>query len=458
MDSAKIKVFGDLWRRFLLNMAISTGAPSSTRQFGSQKTDIRAMSIATMLFFMWGFLTCLNDILIPHLKGIFDLNYGQALLVQFCFFMSYFVFALPAGKLVEWRGYKGTMVIGLLVMAAGAFLFLPASTAASFGLFLSALVVLAAGITSLQVAANPYVANLGPPETSAARLNLAQAFNSFGTFVAPFFGGALILSATHVSPEKLKSFSAAALQQYRMAQASSVRLPYLGIGLTLVLLAISFAVLKMPTMDFTRDIRPGELDASGTNDSIWKHPVLLAGALGIFVYVGAEVSIGSFLVNYFGLPDIAAFPERTAAKYVSLYWGGAMVGRFIGSWLLTKVRTSTVLGTAAVIACGLVTTSILTHGHTAMWAILAVGLFNSVMFPSIFTVGLTGLGPLTSKGSSLIVAAIVGGALIPLAEGHLADAVGVQHAFVIPAVCYVYIALFGYLGGRRAEREVGIAV
>jgi FHS family L-fucose permease-like MFS transporter len=438
-------------------MAIGAGAAGTTAQHsGAEKTDVRAMSIATMLFFMWGFLTCLNDILIPHLKGIFDLNYAQAMLVQFCFFSSYFIFAVPAGKLVEWRGYKGTMVIGLLVMAAGAFLFLPASAAASFGLFLSALVILAAGITTLQVAANPYVANLGPPETSAARLNLSQAFNSFGTFVAPFFGSMFILAAAPMAPEKLRSLSAAALQHYRTEQASSVRLPYLGIGLMLVLLAISFAVLKMPTMDFTRDIRPGELDST-QNDSIWKHPILLAGAVGIFVYVGAEVSIGSFLVNYFGLPEIAALSEKTAARYVALYWGGAMVGRFIGSWLLTKLRTSVVLGTAAVLAFVLVVTSILTHGHTAMWAILAVGLFNSVMFPSIFTVGLTGLGPLTSKGSSLMVAAIVGGALIPLAEGHLADLIGVQHAFVIPAVCYIYIALFGYLGGRRAEREVGVA-
>jgi FHS family L-fucose permease-like MFS transporter len=434
-------------------MAIGVSTTTGTG-YGAQKTDIRAMSIATMLFFMWGFLTCLNDILIPHLKAIFDLNYAQAMLVQFCFFSSYFVFALPAGKLVEWRGYKGTMVIGLLVMAAGAFLFLPASTMASFGLFLSALVILAAGITTLQVAANPYVAHLGPPETSSARLNLSQAFNSLGTFLAPFFGSALILSSTQVAQDKLQSYSAAALQQYRMEQASSVRLPYLGIGLTLVLLAISFAVLKMPTMDFTRDIRPGELDESGRGGSIWHHPVLIAGAVAIFVYVGAEVSIGSFLVNYFGLPDIAGFSEKTAAKYVSLYWGGAMVGRFVGSWLLTKFRTSVVLGTAAVIACGLVATSILTHGHTAMWAIISVGLFNSVMFPSIFTVGLTGLGPMTSKGSSLMVAAIVGGALIPLAEGHLADKIGVQHAFMIPAVCYIYIALFGYLGGRHAEREV----
>jgi FHS family L-fucose permease-like MFS transporter len=437
-----------------IDMAISVGAPSSTQYSGIQKTNVRAMSIATMLFFMWGFLTCLNDILIPHLKAIFELNYAQAMLVQFCFFSSYFIFAMPSGKLVEWVGYKQSMVVGLLVMATGAFLFLPASKVASFGLFLSALIILAAGITCLQVAANPYVANLGPPESAASRLNLAQAFNSFGTFVAPFFGSVLILTSTAVTSETMNSYSAAALHQYRMEQASSVRMPYLGIGLTLVLLAISFAVLKMPTMDFTRDIRPGELDQT-THDSIWRHPVLLAGALAIFVYVGAEVSIGSFLVNYFGLPDIAHLPEKVAARYVSMYWGGAMVGRFIGSWLLTKLRTSTVLGTAAVVACGLVVTSIMTHGHTAMWAILAVGLFNSVMFPSIFTVGLTGLGPLTSKGSSLMVAAIVGGALIPLAEGHLADVIGVHHAFVIPATCYIYIALFGYLGGRRAEREIG---
>lgn len=437
-------------------MAIPSGVTSTAPQSGVQKTDVRAMSIATMLFFMWGFLTCLNDILIPHLKSIFELNYAQAMLVQFCFFSSYFIFAVPSGKLVEWRGYKGTMVIGLLVMAAGAFLFLPASTAASFGLFLSALVILAAGITSLQVAANPYVANLGPPETAASRLNLSQALNSLGTAVAPIFGGALILGTTQVTPEKLKSFTAAMLQTYRTEQASSVRLPYVGIGLTLVLLAVALALVKLPPMDFTRDIRPGEMHAP-SDDSIWKHPVLLAAALGIFVYVGAEVSIGSFLVNYFGLPSIAALPEQQAARYVSIYWTGAMIGRFIGSWLLTKMRTSTVLASAAVLACLLVITSIITNGQTAMWSILAVGLFNSVMFPSIFTVGLSGLGPLTSKGSSLMVAAIVGGALIPLGEGHLADKIGVQHAFIIPAICYIYIAVFGYFGGRRAERETGVA-
>jgi FHS family L-fucose permease-like MFS transporter len=399
---------------------------------------------------MWGFLTCLNDILIPHLKGIFQLSYGQAMLVQFSFFMSYFVFALPAGKLIEWRGYKQTMVIGLLVMATGALLFLPASSLASFPLFLSALVILASGITCLQVAANPYVTNLGPQATAASRLNLSQAFNSLGTTLAPLFGGALILSGVQATPEKMHSFSAAVLQEYRAQQASSVRLPYLAIALTLILLAIAIALVKLPTTDFTRDFRPGEHDTA-KRGSIWRQPYLLMGALGIFVYVGAEVSIGSFLVNYFGLPQIGGLDEKTAAHYVSLYWGGAMIGRFIGSALLRKLSTGIVLAGAALIACSLVVLTITSTGHVAMYSVILVGLFNSVMFPSIFTLGLAGLGELTSKGSSLMVAAIVGGAIIPLAEGHLADRVGVQHAFVLPAVCYIYIAIFGLLAYRRQK-------
>jgi MFS transporter, FHS family, L-fucose permease len=416
-----------------------------------QSTDVRAMSIATVLFFMWGFLTCLNDILIPHLKGIFSLNYGQALLVQFAFFSSYFIFALPSGKLVEWRGYKQTMVIGLVVMAVGALLFLPAATLASFALFLSALVILAAGITCLQVSANPYVTNLGPQATAASRLNLAQAFNSLGTTVAPYIGGALILGATaSVVPTNLSTFSSTMLQDYRAQQASTVRLPYLLIALLLLALAAGIALIKLPTTDFTRDFRPGELQATAKG-SIWTHPYLLMGALGIFVYVGAEVSIGSFLINYLGLPQIMSFPERTAAHYVSFYWGGAMIGRFIGSYVLRFVSTGRALAAAAFIACCLVALTMLSSGHIAMVTVLLVGFFNSIMFPSIFSLGLAGLGELTSKGSSLMVAAIVGGALIPLAEGHLADRVGVQHAFILPAICYVYIAVFGVLASRRPD-------
>jgi FHS family L-fucose permease-like MFS transporter len=409
------------------------------------------MSIATILFFMWGFLTCLNDILIPHLKGIFSLNYGQALLVQFAFFSSYFIFALPSGKLVEWRGYKQTMVIGLVVMAAGALLFLPAATLASFPLFLSALVILAAGITCLQVSANPYVTNLGPQATAASRLNLAQAFNSLGTTVAPYIGGAFILGATaSVIPTNLSTYTSAMLQDYRAQQASTVRLPYLLIALLLLALAAGIALIKLPTTDFTRDFRPGELQTTAKG-TIWTHPYLLMGALGIFVYVGAEVSIGSFLINYLGLPQIMSYPERTAAHFVSFYWGGAMIGRFIGSYVLRFVSTGKALAAAAFIACCLVALTMLSTGQVAMVTVLMVGFFNSIMFPSIFSLGLAGLGELTSKGSSLMVAAIVGGALIPLAEGHLADRIGVQHAFILPAICYVYIAIFGILASRRPD-------
>lgn len=439
-------------------MAMVSGTlPAAARPTHLQQaTDKRAMSIATMLFFMWGFLTCLNDILIPHLKGIFELNYAQAMLVQFAFFSSYFIFAFPAGKLVEWRGYKQTMVLGLLIMAAGALLFLPASTAASYGLFLSALIILAAGITCLQVSANPYVTNLGPEHTASSRLNLAQAFNSLGTTIAPFFGSALILSAAPLAPKQLHSLSAALLQSYRTQQASSVRIPYLGIALALIALAVALAIVKLPTeSSYTKDFRPGELTGSSTR-SIWSEKYLLMGALGIFLYVGAEVSIGSFLVNYLGLPQIGGLPEKTAALFVMLYWGGAMTGRFIGSAILTRVRTGTLLTFVAAVAASLVVISMLSSGYLAMYSIILVGLFNSVMFPNIFSLGLSGLGELTSRGSSLMVAAIVGGALIPLGQGHLADAIGLHHAFIIPTVCYLYIAVFGVLANRRPDVEAPI--
>jgi MFS transporter, FHS family, L-fucose permease len=227
-------------------------------------------------------------------------------------------------------------------------------------------------------------------------------------------------------------------------------LPYLGIALTLLVLAVAIGLIKLPTTDFTRDFRPGELQ-SQANGSIWSHPYLIMGAIGIFLYVGAEVSIGSFLINYLGLPQIMNFSERTAAHYVSFYWGGAMVGRFIGSYVLRYLSTGKVLAAAAFIACCLVITTMLSTGHIAMVTVIMIGFFNSIMFPSIFTLGLAGLGELTSKGSSLMVQAIVGGALIPLAEGHLADRIGVQHAFILPTVCYVYIAIFGLIASRRPD-------
>jgi FHS family L-fucose permease-like MFS transporter len=421
---------------------LSTGTTHMAHDSSLEGTNVRAMSIATTLFFMWGFLTCLNDILIPHLKAIFDLNYTMAMLVQFAFFSSYFIFALPAGKIVEMAGYKRTMIIGLLTMTAGALLFLPASKAPSFPLFLGALIVLAAGITILQVAANPYVAHLGPPRTASSRLNLAQAFNSFGTFLAPFFGAAVILSHIPKVPNAA-ALTGAALQHSRIVEASSVQIPYLGIALALAALAVALALVQLPPMDFTQDIRPGEANPL-TTDKLRNHPQLFLGALGIFLYVGAEVSIGSFLINYFQLPNIGNLTAAEAARYVSLYWGGAMIGRFIGSAILRRYSTGVVLGFAATIAGLLVVTSMLSFGHVAMWSILAIGLFNSIMFPSIFTLGIDNLGPLTGRGSSLIVASIVGGAIIPVIQGKIADNIGVHHAFLIPVACYIYIALFGF--------------
>ncbi|MHB1023229.1 MAG: sugar MFS transporter [Acidobacteriaceae bacterium] len=427
---------------------VVTNLPVSSSFEAPQSSNHRAMAMVTTLFFIWGFLTSLNDILVPHLRAIFHLNYVQAMLVQFSFFSSYFVFAIPSGKIVEWIGYKRTMVAALLTMAAGALLFIPAASVPSFPLFLGALIVLAAGITALQVAANPYVTVLGPARTASSRLNLTQAFNSLGTTIAPYFGSLVILSAAPLSLAAMHKLSAPALLAYQQQEASSVKLPYIGIAITIVLLAVAIGMFQLPKLEVTREFRPmGELEDA----SVWKHRQLLLGALGIFLYVGAEVSIGSFLVNYFSLPEIGNMTEKLAATYVSLYWGGAMIGRFIGSAVLQRLRTSVVLGFAAVVAFLLVATSMATMGHVAMWAILCVGLFNSIMFPSIFTLGIEGLGPLTGKGSGLMVMAIVGGAVIPVIEGALADHVGIHKAFILPALCYIYIAYYGFRGSGKAK-------
>ncbi|HEX4485919.1 MAG TPA: sugar MFS transporter [Terriglobales bacterium] len=422
-------------------MAIPTTNTPLAAPSGSVSSNRAALTVVTTLFFVWGFVTALNDVLVPHFKAIFGLKYAGASLIQTFFFAGYFIFSIPAAKLIDKAGYKKTMVVGVIVMAGAALLFIPCASVASYPLFLAALVVLACGITALQVAANAYVAVLGPPETSSSRLNLAQAFNSLGTTIAPWLGAAFILSA-HENPDALTSLSGAALKAYQIQEASSVKIPYLLIGVILILLAISIAMFKLPPLPGAE--RKGKIPG----ESIWKHPQLVLGAVGIFVYVGAEVSIGSYLINYFSQANIGNISEIAAAKYVSLYWGGAMVGRFIGSALLQKFRTGTILGLAAIASCLLVTTSILTLGHMAMYSIILVGLFNSVMFPSIFTMGIAELGPLTGDGSGLLVMAIVGGALIPLAQGRLADMIGLHHAFILPAVCYLYIIHYAFRGSR----------
>jgi len=420
--------------------AVSPDAPSSYTV---------PLAIVTTLFFMWGFLTCLNDILVPHLKSIFDLNYQQVMLVQFAFFGAYFLFSIPSAKIIDWIGYQRSMVMGLLTMGAGAFLFVPAAKVPSFGFFLSALIVLAAGITLLQVAANPYVTVLGPAKTASSRLNLTQAFNSLGTFLAPFFGGLLILSAAPKAMNEIRAMAPDALQAYRLQEAATVKTPYVGLGIALVVLAIAIGSFKLPKIPQAQH-KVGEK----VNDSIWRHPNLILGAIGIFVYVGAEVAIGSFLVNYFSQPEIGGLTEKVAASFVAFYWGGAMVGRFVGSGLLQKVNTGRLLGICAVCAAALVTMSMIGTGHFAMYSIILVGFFNSIMFPSIFTLGVAELGPLTGDGSGIMIMAIVGGAIIPLAQGAIADRIGIHHAFFLPVICYLYILYFALSGSKpNSERH-----
>ncbi len=405
-----------------------------------------AMTVMTTIFFMWGFITALNDVLIPHLKSVFTLNYTEVMLVQFTFFGAYFIMSLPSGKVLARWEYRASIIIGLLVTGIGALLFIPAAQIQSYPLFLSAFFVLASGITLLQVAANPYVSLLGTPERASSRLNLAQALNSLGTTIAPKLGGLLILSTAVLGAAELASLSPAAQSAYKLQQAHIVQGPYIGIAIVLFLLALLVWLFHLPQLENTAradDARRRFADAL-------KHQRVWLGMLAIFVYVGAEVSIGSFMVNYLSLPEIGNMSEAAATGYVSLYWGGAMVGRFVGSALLTRIDTRKLLAFNAAIAALLVLTTMLTFGHVALWSVVAIGLFNSIMFPNIFTLGIEKFGPLTGKVSSLLVMAIVGGAIIPLAQGALADHVGVHHAYVLPLVCYLYIIYYGLRGSRVA--------
>jgi len=428
-------------------MAIGTQQTSQTYTATDNGQSYRGpLVMVTTLFFMWGFLTCLNDILIPHLKAIFDLSYAQVMLVQFAFFGAYAVFSIPAGFITERVGYKPMMVAGLLTMAVGALLFIPAANVPSFPLFLAALIILAAGITVLQVAANPYVALLGPPKTASARLTLTQAFNSFGTFIAPYLGGMFILATAPKTAQQIAEMLPPELQAYRIEQASSVKMPYVVIAVALVLLAAVIGRFNLPHITSAEGGH-----AVVKDDSIWKHPNLVMGAIGIFTYVGAEVAIGSFLVNYFHEPNIGNLDLETAAKYLSFYWGGAMVGRFVGSYVLQKLPPRSVLAANAFIAAALVCISMATTGHVAMVSMLAIGFFNSIMFPTIFTLGIEGLGPLTGEASGMLNTAIVGGAIIPLIQGFIADRIGIHHAFFLPAICYLYIVFFALKGTPRAK-------
>lgn len=397
----------------------------------SHENYTTALSSLAALFFLFGFITCLNDILIPHLKSVFQLNYTQTMLIQFCYFGAYFIVSMPASSLISRISYKWGIVVGLLMAALGCILFIPAASYHVYELFLGALFVLASGVTILQVAANPYITILGSQETSASRLSLTQAFNSLGTTIAPFFGSYLILSAVANDADIA-------------ATADSVRFPYLLLSAALLLLATIFAILKLP--DVRRKIEV-QVVAEG---SAWHYRHLLLGTLGIFLYVGAEVSIGSFLVNFLNQPEIAGLPESQAAHYVSFYWGGAMLGRFIGSAVMRYAESRKVLAFNASMAILLLLVTVLTNGSLAMWAVLSIGLFNSIMFPTIFSLAVNGLGRHTSQASGILCLAIVGGAIVPMMQGVLADYLGVHLAFIMPIICYLYIAYYGLIGSKPA--------
>ena len=437
----------------------------------SPKSYVGPLAILTTLFFMWGSLTSLNDVLIPYVQHVFKIRLAASMLIQTAFFSAYFIFSIPASKIIDWIGYKKAIVVGLFTMVVACLAFYPAARIPSFPFLLTALIILATGITILQVAANPYVAILGKPKTASSRLNLTQAFNSLGTTVFPWIGARLILGTT-----------ATAVNLNASAEANSVVKLYVYFFATaLTLLAIGIGLSKLPTISAAQH-HLGEK----VNDSVWKHPNLVFGAIGIFVYVGGEVAIGSSIANYLALDNIGGFissaniPDAAiryraalavAAKYISLYWMGAMVGRFIGSALLQKIKPGKLLALAAMMAGLLVTISVATSGHTAMWSILAVGLFNSIMFPCIFTMGIAELGPLTGDGSGILNMAIVGGAIVPWIVGKAADLInrsyyptmsqgetswgqGIHYALIAATFCYLYILFFAVSGSKtRSERS-----
>ena len=403
----------------------------------SQQNHTPALVVLTTLFFMMGFITCMNDILIPHLKDIFELTYVQAMLIQFCFFTAYAIMSIPMGYLVGKIGYKNGVISGFVLTAIGCLLFYPAAGSHSYATFLGALFILASGVTLLQVAGNPYVTLLSKPGKESATLTLVQAFNSLGTTIAPQIGAFLILADATQTVSKAE-------------QISSVQIPYLGLAGLLIILAVFVKMIRLPD---ARKIAEEESEHNHDGKhSVWQYRHLVFGAAGIFCYVGAEVSIGSLLVNVLGY--LKGMDHSSAAKYLSFYWGGAMVGRFLGSAIMAKIAPNRYLAfnaTAAVALLGVAMLAGKASADVAMWALLAIGFFNSIMFPTIFSLATKGLGRFTSSASGVLCTAIVGGAIVPVVQGWAADTYGLMISFVVSAICYVYIVFFAIKGYKADE-------
>lgn len=434
----------------------------------NQKSYRSAFILLTTLFFLWGFITVLVDSLIPRLRELFTLTYFQAGMVQFAFFGAYFLLSIPASFILSKIGYKRGIILGLLTMAAGCLLFYPAASYRVFGIFMVAYFILAAGITVLQVAANPFVAVLGSEDRASSRLNLSQAFNSLGTAVAPAIGALFILSDKIKTEEEIAQLEAVAKEAYLSSEAAAVQTPFVGLAVFIGLIALVFAFAKLPKMISE--------ESTGTYAEAFKHKKLMLGVLGIFFYVGAEVAIGSYLVNYFlDMNLVTVIKESNIMKtiaetilnsgladkddkavvgvFVMFYWSGAMLGRFAGAYLTRIMKPGKVLAIFATIAASLILISINTTGLVSMWSILAVGLFNSIMFPTIFTLAIDGIGHLKPKASGILCTAIVGGAIIPPAFGYLTDIIAFKKALIFIVICYSYVLWFGY---RNSKTEVAV--
>ena len=413
--------------------------------------------IVTALFFIFGFITNLNMGLVPYLRNIFEvqgLKVWEAMLANGAFFTAYLVCSAPTSKLIEAIGYKRTMVVSLFIQVIGALMFVPAARFVSFPLFLAAIFVVGAGVAALQTSANPYISILGPESSAPVRLNLAQAFNSIGGSIAPWVAGTFFLTAAVLNPDQVALKGAVEQHAYQVAIADTVRIPYIVIAFGLIILGIVVAFLHLPHIEATQSFRPAKEGDPLLSRSIWSYKHTVLGALGIFAYVGVEVGLATTMVLYFsdfkhGGLNVLLKPE--AQKLVVFYWFGALVGRLLGSWLLSKIKAGKLLGIFGTAAAALVVVAIFTAGYIPVGCLILVGFFNSVMFPNIFTLGIVGLGPMTSKGSGLIMTAVFGGAVIPVIIGYLVDKTSYQIALILPVLCYVYIAYYGFIGSKPAR-------
>ncbi|QIG80220.1 sugar MFS transporter [Stakelama tenebrarum] len=411
---------------------------------GGGASYLPALTLLASLFFMWGFITVINNTLLPHLRSVFDLSYTQTTLIESVWFIAYFFASIPSAKLIERVGYKSSLVIGLGIMAAGSLGMTLAASIPSYGVTLFMLFVIASGITLLQVAANPYVAVIGTPETASSRLNLVQAMNSAGTMLAPLFGAYLILGQ---SKGGTSAVGTVLTEAERLADARSVILPYILVAAVLIVLAIIIARFPLPAMNSTANRVAKE---ERKKHSLWKHRNLVFGIPAIFIYLIAEIGVANLFVNFVSQPDIADLTHEQAGRYLTFLWGGMMVGRFAGSAIMQRIPAETVLAAFSVGAFVVMLVTVFTTGPVAMWSLILVGLFHSIMFPTIFTLGIRGLGPLTEEGSGLLIMAIAGGALV-VVQGWIADMYGLQLSFLLTAVCELYILFYALWGAKVTQ-------